>query len=185
MRRRRALSLIEVLAAATIVIVLTAIGASVYTQGQERSRKAVIISNLRQVGLAVQIYRDSEGLPSAEIGLPSEMGVPSAAYVKGVVMRPLMKDWPVKMENIGGAPVAWTLELNYGDDDASPELTASWLRHAAKSSGNPVIVRDFYFSDAESYFDPFGYYRGIGLRLDGSITEAQGYGNVIAPDWWD
>ncbi len=181
MTRKRGWSLIEILIVIVVIIVIAAISSAALAQAQNSSKSAVISSNLKQVGLAVELYRSENGFSFAESGLPSEMGVPDPGYLKFEIIHPLLANWPHKKES----DHIWTVELNYSYDDASPEFTAAWLRHTSSTDGNPVIVKDLYFSDATGSSDPYGHYRGVGLRLDSSLMAKNGYGDPFISDWWD
>jgi prepilin-type N-terminal cleavage/methylation domain-containing protein len=64
MTRRRAFTLIELLVVIGIVAILAAIMFPVFAAARSASRRTVCISNLRQLGLALQMYRqDYDELP--------------------------------------------------------------------------------------------------------------------------
>jgi len=71
---RRGLTLVELLVVIAIVAVVAGI---VYTSTgpvRENARRAVCMSNLRQIGLAIKLYR--EDYASVELGSWYEMGLP-------------------------------------------------------------------------------------------------------------
>src|SRR3712207_5456887 len=58
MRSRRGFTLIELLVVIAIIAILAAILFPVFAQAREAARKASCQSNLRQLGLAVQMYNN-------------------------------------------------------------------------------------------------------------------------------
>lgn len=54
--RLRALTLIELLVVIAIIAILAAILFPVFAQAREKARQTACLSNLKQVGLAVQMY---------------------------------------------------------------------------------------------------------------------------------
>src|SRR5438105_483495 len=67
---RNAFTLIELLVVIAIIAVLAAILFPVFARAREMARKATCLSNLRQIGLAVQMYAQDYGelLPSSGSG---------------------------------------------------------------------------------------------------------------------
>src|SRR5262245_55637997 len=57
MRRRIAFTLIELLVVIAIIAIIAAILFPVFAQAREKSRQAACLSNCRQVGLALELYK--------------------------------------------------------------------------------------------------------------------------------
>src|SRR5205085_4778322 len=72
MRRRRypGFTLIELLVVIAIIAILAAILFPVFAQAREKARQAGCLSNLKQIGLAAQMYAQDyeERLPGTELG---------------------------------------------------------------------------------------------------------------------
>jgi prepilin-type N-terminal cleavage/methylation domain-containing protein len=83
---RRAFTLIELLIVIAILAVLAGIGYSATGEVRERARQTGCVSNLRQFGIAIQMYRqDYNGI---EVGTPEQMGLPPAPLVFIDAIRP-------------------------------------------------------------------------------------------------
>lgn len=73
---RRAFTLIELLCVIAVITIVTAILLPVFQQSREKARAATCLSNLRQLGLAVQAYlQDNDERYAPNIAVP-------VAYVK-------------------------------------------------------------------------------------------------------
>jgi type II secretory pathway pseudopilin PulG len=75
----RAYTLAEILVVIVILAALTAILFPVFARARENARRAVCISNLRQLGLAITMYRIDWGGVDPQVGLPlshSALGLP-------------------------------------------------------------------------------------------------------------
>lgn len=74
--RRRAFTLVEILVVIGIIALLAALLFPVFTRARAAARRAACISNLRQIGMAVRIYRQEQG------GLPLHLSSLYPDYVK-------------------------------------------------------------------------------------------------------
>lgn len=89
---RQGFTLIEILVAATIIAVLSAIGVSSYSSVNRRSRDAKRISDLEQVRSALEMYRTDNGFyPDTGTGFKSLSDLESSlvsAYMPSVPVDP-------------------------------------------------------------------------------------------------
>jgi prepilin-type N-terminal cleavage/methylation domain-containing protein len=74
--RRPAFTLIELLVVIAMIAILAAILFPVFSSARAQARRTACISNLRQIGLALQMYRQDEG------DLPPHLSVINQSYVK-------------------------------------------------------------------------------------------------------
>jgi prepilin-type N-terminal cleavage/methylation domain-containing protein/prepilin-type processing-associated H-X9-DG protein len=89
-RRIKAFTLIELLVVIAIISILAAILFPVFARARENARKAACMSNLKQIGLAVQMYlQDYDGIfPFARNWYPNE-----GAYTATSTSDPLPGSW--------------------------------------------------------------------------------------------
>lgn len=130
-RERRAFSLVELLVVISILAVLTGLLLPALSKGREAGRAAACLSNLRQVGVSLQLYTDEHGnrLPvmrdkvlkgtndssSPAVELPQTNSLPSPDMVLSnylgnlaVLKCPSDKDWFYKT----GSSYSWNSLLN-------------------------------------------------------------------------
>lgn len=80
-RRRRAFTLIELLVVIAIISILAAILFPAFSQARESARRIVCVSNMRQIGMGLQMYAQdhAERLPDASSSDVSNFGAGTAS----------------------------------------------------------------------------------------------------------
>jgi prepilin-type N-terminal cleavage/methylation domain-containing protein/prepilin-type processing-associated H-X9-DG protein len=124
MYRRRAFTLIELLVVIAIIAILAAILFPVFAQAREKARQTTCMNNLRQIGMAVMLYRDDY-----DYYVPMALGqVPWQATAPGEVglIDPYLKNEGVRQCPSRKIPIArytingWEGE-HYGKTETSPQ----------------------------------------------------------------
>jgi prepilin-type N-terminal cleavage/methylation domain-containing protein len=118
----RAFTLIELLVVITIITILASIAYPVYTSVQERARATQDMNNLRQVGLATQMYlNDTDGA----FFLPTDNWMKSLhpKYLASwkIFQSPFDKRTPSESDDV--APVSYGLDLNAKSSATAPLLS--------------------------------------------------------------
>ncbi|MGC8863306.1 MAG: DUF1559 domain-containing protein [Armatimonadota bacterium] len=130
MRHRNAFTLIELLVVIAIIAILAAILFPVFTRARESARISRCISNLRQIGIAIQNYAENYSgtcpvvgniwmvnHPSYTGSIRSKDSLASALqkYVKNVDVficpsRPHRSLWAALEKHSDGSPAVWSLD---------------------------------------------------------------------------
>ncbi len=94
MRTRPGFTLIELLVVIAIIAILTAILFPVFAQAREKARQTSCLANMRQVGLAVQIYAQDydDALVHTELGGDVD---DAHEYYWGDMLQPYLKNWQI------------------------------------------------------------------------------------------
>lgn len=175
--KRQAFTLIELLIVIAIIAVLAALLFPVMTKAKDKAQETRCVSNLKQMGMAVNIYRaDHDGTDTP--GTPYEMGFPvdhraAKAYPLNELLCRGTQGYAVMFGPF--SPAAPGLE----------ELHQGWKLMVEKlGSATPMFV------DPHHNLGPsegaWSVRRAIAVRLDGSVRPRTGrYGP--GPDyhtWW-
>lgn len=111
---RRGFTLIELLVVIAIIAVLAAILFPVFAQAREKARQAACLSNLRQVGLAVQMYAQDydENIVHTELGGDID---DAHEYYWGDMLQPYLKNWQLLVCPSAGTPIKFKPLTNYSE----------------------------------------------------------------------
>jgi len=130
----RAFTLIELLVAGAIIIILAALAVPAFTRAIESARATRDLSNLRQIGMAMQTYlNDNDQILPASTIWPGTTGTP-VLYPKYIGTRrvfqsPFDKRTPAENDT---APVSYSINTNMFA--ASPGISRNMLKVVSSAS---------------------------------------------------
>lgn len=182
---RQGLTLVEVLVCLAVILVLAGV-LYVASRGAVRSGHEVQVkSNLRQLALAVNLYRDAQGASCADQGVGEEMCLPPEAIDP---LYTLKLNWPAR----SSIPMAAMIlgPLGYARHAATSKGTMSadwWSSHAAKMQSRSIPYADFHLSPnaAQATMDGMNMQSGIGVRLDMTLDERTRRQRLFLPSFWE
>ncbi|MDR3692018.1 MAG: hypothetical protein P4L46_21745 [Fimbriimonas sp.] len=176
--RKSAFTLIEVMAVTVVVILIVGIAAPVFARAKKAAKRVTTISNLRQCGIALNLYTADNS---------EDRDVPSIDTARTVLMSAPTCDpsdtWRTSCTQAFGGPLigsyGYVRGLRFYNDPAG----LAFLRKAS----NPVIMVSIFYTNPEvpmfhgespssmeiatgSFSMPTGI---IGLRLDGSVATSK------------
>ncbi|MCG9895130.1 MAG: type II secretion system GspH family protein [Fimbriimonadaceae bacterium] len=177
---RRGFTLTEILVATAVIAVLAGIVYAVGSSAVRSAKETRIISNLRQVHLAVSLYREEQPGCCAVVGTPAEMGLPSETALDAIVRRV----FPDRQSLGPGQPIH---PYPYIPAASPPRYQYHdwWDRHVQATEGNPILLADFSSSESKNLATGLGPFSGLGLRLSGAITKKSGFGRPTSVLWWN
>ncbi|HRF58475.1 MAG TPA: prepilin-type N-terminal cleavage/methylation domain-containing protein [Fimbriimonadaceae bacterium] len=180
MKRHRGVTLLEVLTVCAVLAALAAIAYPILAQVKERARQTGCESNLRQIGVALQVYRSDYG-GDGRYGDPIEMGLPlSYDAANRHAMLPAKEVWicPRYPE----AAMSYYLFYTYHPD------TRRWddfRRFSLEYESRTPLLYDPKHTDQRHIYSPFYPNRMIGLLESGQVVNRVRTGDWLHPRWWN
>lgn len=174
-----AFSLVEVLTCVAILAVVAALSFPVFSIAKRRSQMTVSRSDLRQIWMALEMYRSDQG-GGGESGAEAAQGLPPVdVYSK------MVKDLGLKPPLAGRWPaVGWYYYL-LPDPVADDALHIMWGKHLERCGAGAVIAQDLNFSEVgPTDSSPYLSKIGIGVSLSGKVLLQEAPGVPILPGWW-
>lgn len=181
MSRNTAFTLVEILVVVAIIALLAAILFAVQAPAREKARQTVCMNNLKQIGIALQMYRADWSATDPEQGVQrtaEELGLPPIGDVE---LQPYLRDKRVWFCNSRWADPYWTdveglmssYQTMWWDDNCPVMHDFGWrfFREViADQPAWPVLQCPFH--------DPLRWKRGLvqrqadrvlGMSVDGSV----------------
>lgn len=176
---KRAFTLLEVICVAVIISALLMLAMPVYVKARIRAGTAVCASNLRQIAIAIQMYRSAnDGLEV--YGTPKEMGTAEPwtmiKYSKGSL--DLMKCRGYKDARHGVSVYTFLLPNPGEDSDA-------WASYAKDMKDAAVFAVDPNHGDKPVDFGEYlTTYKVMGMAFSGQLVTKSIDGNYTSYDAW-
>jgi prepilin-type N-terminal cleavage/methylation domain-containing protein len=176
-RLRRAFALVELLTVVAIIAVLAAISYPVMVSAKKAAARTSCISNLRQYGVAIALYRcDQDG---GECGTPSQMGLPPPQIL---FYMPQLSGLRCHGELHG--PNGYHMNYDVSPPDDPMGTGAVWRDYVSHVGSSAILVTDPNHNPQRVvYTDTI--VTAIGLRLDGSVVvRTRAWDGKLGLYWW-
>lgn len=183
--KHRGVTIIEVLAVMSILAVVVAITAPVISNARENARQTTCMSNLRQIGLAITMYRSEYGGDS-RYGDPNMMGLP-ITYSPEVreSLLPSKEVWQCQDEiRLRPKLSGMSYYIYYPLTSSPPHEWAKFKEISEQYQEMTLLLYDMYHSDVRGLNSPFVQHLGIGLLTSGSAIRRQRAGDWLDQRWW-
>jgi prepilin-type N-terminal cleavage/methylation domain-containing protein len=180
MKNESGFSLVEVIVVVTIVVIVAAISYPVFSRAKEKSIEAKSISNMRQLHLAIEMYRSEYG--GIPYGTLEAMGLPDS---------PTEKWLGSSVDALRPPTNPASTYLYYPVASRFDRRSPTWEQYVVEHTDATVLLADVYFNPSE----PKGTYPSyqmnpdvekylIGITLGGSIRKKRSSGSLDMK-WWD
>lgn len=173
MSARRGLTLVEVVVVAGILLVLAAILTPVLVRAKRAGDEAHSRSNLRQIYLGLEMYRESNG-KLVEYGPAVAMGLPELLMIQDVVHEvvPGRSAWRSRCcchpQGSTGHPDYSRYRTDYEEYFHTED---SWIRYVTRWKDDSIYVQDSHCNGrrVDTYSRNGEAVKLLGVRLNGKI----------------
>lgn len=173
-----AFSLIELIVCIAIVLVIAALAFPVFTSSKMAAYQATTRSNLRQLYIALELYR--QGNDGADVGSLYALGLPPVSYYGQVIAKDLNPPLAGRYPGLG-----WYYMMPPEPGVVDRDIAQRWLSYNAKCEARSILLVDVNFSEHPPIGgSPLLPRVGIGVRLDGGLSRLSKPGGPLSYDWW-
>lgn len=172
---RRGFTLLEVIVAISIMILLASLLFPVFVSAKRASNRSSCMSNLKQLGMALTIYRGDVG--GSEYGTPRQMGLPLHVLDLKVSSRDVLNCR-------GNNPEGNAFYENFPGETEKTRGTDEWSRYTASVGSSAVIYFDPNHQDSFPRSISWALWTVMGLRLDTSVVIKSRRGFPLYLRWW-
>ena len=186
MNKRRAFTLVEVIAVITLVAILVAILFPVFQQVKKRAYETVCVSNLHQIDVAIELYRPEYGDEKLDVGAPADMGLPFD-YTDMVNLKLLSRGACVCP---AGSAITTYFQVYPDGPQSDPEWQYdldAWLAYIQRYQDSAAVLFDMNHDVGDNFLvTPFQTHRGLAVYLNGSVRWVTRKGTPARNDsWWN
>lgn len=172
-------TIIEVLICCTIIALIAALSMPAIASAKLAVLKTTTKSNLRQVNLALMLYREDSQPPDR--GNLYELGLPPHAEFSRIMAGLGLK--PPRKAPFPGWDFYYILIPD--PNSASTQVQTMWRNYNEGCGAGSTYLADLTWSEV-SIEDPSPYVtkHAIGITLDGSLVDRRRFGYPFMPIWW-
>ncbi|MEQ1821662.1 MAG: prepilin-type N-terminal cleavage/methylation domain-containing protein [Fimbriimonadaceae bacterium] len=177
---KKGFTLIEILVVIAIIAAVAGVLYPVFSRSKQAALETKSISNMRQIYLAIQAYRnDCEG---TAYGKAEEMGLPPAPFEKWIGPAAKLNP-PLRRAGLH--------YFYYPIPSAEDHRVPSWEDYTETHFGSTVVIADVWFDSQPAkppytswVDDPDAEKYVLGITLDGSLRKKRAIGHLEMA-WWD
>lgn len=176
----RGITLLEVMICCAIIALIAALSLPALASAKLASLKTTTKSNLRQINLALMLYREDSQPP--DTGNLYELGLPPHAEIRRMISQLGLK--PPRKAPFPGWDFYYVLIPD--PDHASAQVLTMWRNYNEGCGASSTYLADMTWSEV-SIEEPSPYVtkHAIGITLDGSVVDRRRFGYPFMPPWWD
>ena len=171
--KRKAFTLTEILVVISIIILLASLSFPLFQRAKFSANKTACISNLRQIGVAINLYREqhdgTDGGTAAAMGLPEEIGPNFSSAV---------------LFCHGNDPRNLGYSRTYPDGSSSQEQQRAWAQYVQLVGNSAVILFDDNHQGSYPKSLDWEVWSAMGLQLDGGVVVRRRMGFPRNYYWW-
>ncbi len=173
---KRGFTMTEVLSVLAIFVITAAIAYPAFGSAKRASGKSACVSNLRQIGQALAVYREENG--GSDAGTPVQMGLPPVT--------PVLRANPSgpSFQCHGNDPRGNYYTDNYPAPEDPPALRRFWTRYVGYVGSSAIVLYDANHQSSHPRSVSWQDWTAIGLRLDTSVTIRTRRGYPFRHQWW-
>ena len=176
--RRPGFTLVEFLVCVAVILVLAAILVPVLLRAKQSASERRSASNLRQLAVLINFYREEQGGGSAA-GNPDEMALPV-----GDAFYDLWSRQGADLHATRRGPCAPFFDYIYYVPGYGGNAWENWARYSNKVEGQVVLMGDFTFNTRPEIEVVAVPKFGIGVFLDTSVKTKRRPTDPTFPTWW-
>jgi type II secretory pathway pseudopilin PulG len=173
-----------------ILAVVAAVSYPVWMSSKKGALERQTDSNLYQVWVALELYRNDNDATGSNVGTGDRLGLPPRMVFYNLVFHPMKLQWPkLNPEFHGGIPYYPMQPADKDDLDPNffDELMSSWETHNKRYEGRSVLLASFFHTeDCNGWMNlsPCTLY-GIGIQLDGSRKRKRSSAKSSLATFWN